>query len=240
LINDLGMQQTWVVQPPLKRLVESMGVVDSVKSSGEEFHDYDFHIPAISLPCSFGTSIETVPPAPYIKAEPRDRSTISKVGICWKGSSVNRNNGIRSAGLENWTGVLNLPFNFYSLQVDGAEEALAYPQIKLLPPPVDWLDTTRQMETLDLVISVDTATVHLAGAMGIPCWCALHCRPYFVYPITREDCPWYPSVRLFKQTKEYDWKPVFERITAELCEAFDRINETPDGNIHSETIQKLI
>src|SRR6185369_647248 len=105
LIKEMGLRQTWVVQPQLKRLVESMGIIDSVKSSGEEFHDYDFHIPAISLPCAFGTSLETVPEAPYIEADP-EIGPIRNIGICWRGSSVNRNNNIRSAGLEHWSKVL--------------------------------------------------------------------------------------------------------------------------------------
>jgi ADP-heptose:LPS heptosyltransferase len=85
-------------------------------------------------------------------------------------------------------------------------------------PPVDWMETARRVAGLDLIISVDTSMVHLAGAMGIPCWCALHCRPYFVFPLVREDCPWYPSVQLFKQSKEFEWQPVFERIAKELHE----------------------
>jgi ADP-heptose:LPS heptosyltransferase len=69
---------------------------------------------------------------------------------------------------------------------------------------------------MDLIISVDTSMVHLAGAMGVPCWCAMHCRPYFVYPLVCEHTPWYPSVRLFKQKESGDWTPVFERIAYEL------------------------
>ena len=69
---------------------------------------------------------------------------------------------------------------------------------------------------LDLVISVDTGLVHLCGALGFPCWVPLHCRPYFVYPLMRQDCPWYGSLKLFKQKREHQWGEVFSEIATEL------------------------
>jgi tetratricopeptide (TPR) repeat protein len=218
LIKELGLKQVWVTQPPIKALAESMGIIDKLRDVGEYYHDYHFHIPAISLIRAFGTSVETIPPTPYLPFPDRtmDRSAF-RVGICWKGSSVNRNNEIRSAPLEWWKPVLDLPgIEFHSLQVDGWEEALAYPQIKISSLPKDWMDTAKQVAQMDLVISVDTALVHLCGAMDSPCWVPLHCRPYFVYPLTRGQCPWYPSLRLFKQKKEHEWGDVFQQIASEL------------------------
>ncbi len=223
LIEDLGLKQTWVVQPPLKTLAESMGIIDEVKSPGEEFTDYDFHISAISLIRAFKTELETIPCEDYLACFSNGvLGGVFKVGICWGGSSINRNNPIRSAPLFEWRPVLdsiyqsNKIFEFHSFQVDGAEQALAFPQIRVSAPPKDFQETRQRLAGMDLLISVDTSMVHLAGAMGVPCWCALHCRPYFVYPITRQDCPWYPSVKLFKQKKEHEWGPVFKQIAEEL------------------------
>ncbi len=223
LIKNLGLKQIWVVQSPVQSLAESLGIIDEVRSPGEEFHDYDFHIPAMSLPRCFQTTIENVPPAPYISTPywrgNRNAGDALRVGICWGGSSFNRNNSIRSAPLAHWKPVLDLAskVEFFSFQVDGEWEALRYPKIQFLPKPKDWLETSKRLASMDLVISVDTALVHLCGAMGIPCWCALHCRPYFVYPLTREDStPWYQSVKLFRQQREFEWAPVFERIANEL------------------------
>jgi ADP-heptose:LPS heptosyltransferase len=97
-------------------------------------------------------------------------------------------------------------------------DALPYREIRLQETPKDWRATAQRISEMNLIISVDTAVVHLAGAMGVPCWVPLHCRPYFIYPITREDCPWYPSVKLYKQKKEHEWKPVFDRIANDLKE----------------------
>lgn len=220
-IRVLGLKQTWVIQPSLKTLAESMGVIDEVKNPGEEFRDYNFHISAISLVRAFGTSLETIPPAPYLRSISWPSSSKLKVGICWKGSSVNRNNPIRSAPLAQWSPILNLVdrFEFHSFQVDGAEEALTWPMLKMHPAPKDWLETSQRLSAMDLLVTVDSAMAHLAGAMGKRCLCALHCRPYFVYPIMRADCPWYPSVKLFKQKKEHEWKDVFEAIAKNLYES---------------------
>ncbi len=220
LIKELGLKQTWVVQPPLKTLAESMGIIDEVKSPGEEFRDYDFHISAISLIRAFRTELETIPPAPYLPRLAKFKcDKVIRIGICWGGSSINRNNPIRSAPLSLWEPILNLSserIHFHSFQVDSAEEALLYPAIRVDSTPKDFKQTWLRVANMDLLISVDTSMVHLAGAMGLPCWCALHCRPYFVYPITRQDCPWYPSVRLFKQKREHEWGPVFQQIAEEL------------------------
>jgi len=217
LLRARGLWQCWVVQKGLKPLVESLGTVDQIIYPGDELPDMDCHLPAASLPRAFRTSMETIPPAPYIpRPTPHNFGPGFHIGIAWRGSGANGNDKFRSTSLERWRPVLDVPgVTFHSLQVDHAHEALAFPEVSVIIP-TDWLDTAHYLAGLDLVISVDTSLVHLAGAMGVPCWCALHCRPYFVYPITREDCPWYPSVKLFKQKREFEWAPVFERIAYEL------------------------
>lgn len=223
LIKELGLQQYWVIQPTMKPLAESMGLIEHVLAPGEIIPDNDYHISSCSLPRVLGA----IPTEPYLLGgytfrklrdiELRDHK-VPHVGICWRGNSANPNNIFRSTRLAEWKGILEVDgIELHSLQFgDGEEEADHYPFIKRHPRPADWLKTRDLVSTMDLVISVDTAMVHLCGAMGMPCWCALHCRPYFAYPLSRADCPWYPSVTLFKQTKEFEWKSVFETIAAEL------------------------
>jgi len=219
LIKERGVHQSWVVHAPMLPLVKTVADIDYAFEPGGTEPDFDCHIPAASLPRLFETTLKNIPPAKCIPMpDAVDYGDGFHVGIVWRGSKAQANDAIRSTNLNQWLPVLNTPgVTFHSLQVDGAEERLAYPQITASEPPKDWLETARRVAGLDLVISVDTSMVHLCGSMGVPCWCALHCRPYFVYPLVTEDCPWYPSVKLFKQEKEYEWQPVFERIAGELC-----------------------
>ncbi len=218
LIKALGVRQSWVVHSAMVPLVKTIPEIDCVVGVGDPLPEFDCHIPAASLPRLFGTTLENIPTAPILPpATGVDYGPGFHVGIVWRGSKVQLNDRFRSTNLEAWAPVLNVPgVAFHSLQVDSADEALLYPVISTSEKPVDWMETARRVAGLDLVISVDTSMVHLCGSLGVPCWCALHCRPYFVFPFVRDDCPWYPFVRLFKQKREYEWKPVFERIADEL------------------------
>lgn len=220
LIHAAGVHQAWVVQRGLRTLVESMGVIDHVLETGDPLPEFDCHLPAASLPRLFKTTAATIPTCPYLPVPAINSKTIDyqlRVGIAWRGSKAQGNDRFRSTNLDHWREVLAVPnVEFHSLQVDAADEALFYPQLVQSLPPATWLETARRLQALDLIISVDTSLIHLAGALGLNCWCALHCRPYFVYPLTRPDSPWYPTVRLFKQTREFDWTAVFATIAHEL------------------------
>jgi len=223
LIRELGLRQEWIVQPGLVTLAESMGIIDKVHANTILAPEHDWHIPTLSLPRVFGTMLETIPfpEGNYIPkpASVRNRQfgMPLRIGIAWGGSNVNRNNSIRCAPLENWKPLFDLTgVEWHSLQVDGAEEAAAFPQIIQHEKPASWLETAQRIMALDLVISVDTGLVHLCGAIGFPCWVPLHCRPYFVYPLMRADCPWYSSLKLFKQKQEHQWREVFSEIAFEL------------------------
>ncbi len=219
-IRKLGIKQAWVCQKSMEPMLKLIPEIDTIIKVGDELPDFDCHIPAVSLPRIFKTTMETIPPSPYI-TPPGDRVDYGPgfhVGIAWRGSATQSNDHLRSTSLEQWKSVLAVPgVTFHSLQVDTAEEVLLYPNIKTYEKPKDWFETVRRMVGLDLVISVDTSVVHLAGALGLRCWCALHSRPYFVYP---PKCgyktPWYDSVHLFRTNERNEWKPVFEKIAHEL------------------------
>lgn len=219
-IHKLGIKQSWVTQKSMSPLLKLIPEIDCVVEVGDPLPDFDCHIPAVSLPRVFKTTTENIPASPYI-AKPDDCKVYRgfNVGIVWRGSTAQTNDPIRSSSLEQWRDVLDVEgVTFHSLQVDNAAEGLLFPKIVQSTPPTSWLDTARAIANLDLIISVDTSMVHLAGAMGIPCWCALHSRPYFVYPPKfGERTPWYENVKLFRATKPHDWQNVFQRIATELC-----------------------
>lgn len=220
-IRARGMKQAWVCQQSMGPLLRTIPEIDLVVEVGDPLPDFDCHLPSVSLPRVFKTDMHNIPPAPYIPTPP-DHVHYGEgfhVGICWRGNQTQNNDVIRSSNLSQWVDVLSVPgVTFHSLQVDNATEVALYPSIKTYEKPKDWYETVRRMAGLDLVISVDTAVVHLAGALGLPCWCALHTRPYFVYPPRSLDkTPWYDSVRLFRAEKEHDWPRVFKLIAQELC-----------------------
>jgi len=219
LIRAAGMQQAWALKPGMAALVGDL--VDACNDEGTAPDGFDCHVASASLPYIFKTRLETIPPCPYLRApSPVDFGPGFHVGICWRGNTGQYNDAIRSTALADWLPVLDVPgVKFHSFQVDGADEALLYPQIQIHDRPKDWRETANRIAGMNLIITVDTGLLHLAGAMGLPVWCALHCRPYFVFPIKRPDTPWYPSVKLFKQIRAYYWKDVFCAISKELSRA---------------------
>lgn len=220
LIKERCKSQYWCVKTGQRSIVQTIGCIDKVFEPGMDMEEFDAHIPALSLPRIFGTDLYNIPTAPYIPRPcAREAGDAFRVGICWRGTTLqSQSDHIRSTALSTWADVLAVPgVEFHSLQFDGAAEALVYPAVQVAPEPKDWLETAKRMASMDLVISVDTAIAHLAGAMGIPCWVALHSRPYFVFPYTREDCPWYPTHRLYKQSEVLNWKPVFDKIAHDLA-----------------------
>lgn len=220
-IRRRGLWQAWVCQKSMAPVLHSVPEIDEVIEVGELLPDFNCHLPAVSLPRIFKTSIDTIPsPGGYIMLPPDPvlYGPGYHVGIVWRGSKAQGNDLFRSTNLDQWEPVLSVPgVTFHSLQVDNADEALLYPSIVSGPTPKDWGETIRMVAGLDLVISVDTSVVHLCGAMGVPCWCALHCRPYFVFPPKLGDAtPWYSSVRLYRQDREFEWNNVMERIANDL------------------------
>ena len=219
-IKKRGLWLCWVAQKGLEPILQTVPEIDRVLNIGEAFDDYDCHIPSVSLPHVFGTTLENIPPAPYIpKPAGESFGPGFHVGIVWRGSKAQTNDSIRSTSLKSWQPVLDVPgVTFHSLQAEDADESLLYPQIVQHDKPPDFITTARRVAACDLIISVDTSMVHLAGAMGVPCWCALHCRPYFVFPPKLgEVCPWYASVKLYRQEKPFEWSGVFEQMANDLC-----------------------
>ncbi len=221
------------VRPPLVRLVERMADVDQTISEDDALPPFDAHVAMMSLPGILGTTLETIPaPIPYVQpdaaavahwkaelaSEPR-----YKVGIVWQGNPSQASDRDRSFPLAYFQHIARQSgIRLYSLQFGAGREQLTAlgPQssiVDLGDRLGDFLDTAAIMANLDLVITCDSAPAHLAGALGVNVWLPLPLVPDWRWLLGRDDTPWYPTLRLFRQTRYADWTDVFERMEQELA-----------------------
>ncbi len=197
---------------------------------------FDVDAPLLGLPKVFGTSLATVPAEiPYLFADPGlmehwrrelDRYAGFRIGIAWQGNPKHNNDRRRSFPLTHFAPVAGLGgVRLFSLQIGPGHEQLSllddrFAVVDLgsrLGETADsFMDAAAVMKNLDLVISVDSAVAHLAGALGVPVWVALPFAPDWRWLVEREDSPWYPTMRLFRQRRPGNWAGVFERIAGEL------------------------
>jgi tetratricopeptide (TPR) repeat protein len=226
-----------MVQRPLASLVAaSYPSLESVIPLGDPMPEFDFHCPLASLPRIFGTELSNIPaPVPYLrvpgeKAE-RARNILGvrgerelRVGLVWAGNASHANDMNRSIPLQDIRGLLEQRpgVHFYALNkgVSAADrEALAgLPQVTNLAPQLgDFADTAAFLEQMDLAVSVDTSVAHLAGALGKRLWLLLPFSPDWRWLLARDDSPWYPSARLFRQPTTGDWGAVIRRVKMELA-----------------------
>ncbi len=201
-------------------------VTEAVK---DDQADYAIHL--LSLPARFGTTLDTVPAdIPYLRADPnlikewRERlpKRPRRIGLVWAGNPNHPNDANRSIALAKLQPLLSLPdIAWVSLQVaDGRDQLGGLPQ-KLRPTDMaghirDFADTAAIIDQLDMLISVDTSVAHLAGTMGKPVWMLVPKVPDWRWMLKSDRSPWYPTMRLFRQTKAGDWDGVVERIGADL------------------------
>jgi hypothetical protein len=202
---------------------------------GEPLPAFDWHAPLLSLPGLLGTNLETVPGAvPYLRADPervahwrRELAGVTgRVGIAWQGSKQHRGDRHRSVPLSRFAELAAVPgVSLCSVQKDPGREQLREGPGADLPVQDlggltrdDFADTAAVLMNLDLVVTVDTALAHLAGALGVPVWVALPSAADWRWLRGREDTPWYPTMRLFRQAARGEWEPVFTRLAQALRE----------------------
>lgn len=222
---------------PLKNLFTNDPNIETVVANGEPLPLFDFHAPMLSLPLFLETRLSSIPATvPYMIPDERKveqwRETINaripdadlKVGIVWAGGATYKGDKQRSCTFEQFVSLGKIPgTSFVSLQKGlPAKQAEAPPEwmkfIDMGPQLNDFSDTAALIDKLDLVISVDTAVAHLAGAMNKPVWTLIPFSPDFRWLMDRDDSPWYPSMRLFRQRDSAGWAEVFERIEQELSD----------------------
>jgi len=192
--------------------------------------DADLHLPLLGLPRAFGTDLTSIPaPIPYLRAQPerveRWRSRLQsparlRVGIVWAGNPNHENDRRRSVRLEDFAALGGIDdIAWFGLQKERDEEFRSSGSFMLDPLGAeigDFADSAAILTQLDLVIAVDTAIIHLAGAMGMPVWTLLPFAPDWRWLLGRADSPWYPTMRLFRQPAAGDWASVFADVAREL------------------------
>jgi len=239
LIKALGGIIILEVMTPLVRIVESLGAFDrlyvGVRNKDTRQADrFDFHVPLLSLPGIFKTTLETIPvQLPYLKAD-RDLVTIWKkrlggqgkfrIGLVWAGHPDHTNDHNRSISLSAFSGLKEIKnVMLFSLQKEKYKKWTDINPAKVIEQDPgdeisDFADTAAVIENLDLVISVDTAVVHLAGALGKEVWTLLPFSPDWRWMIDREDSSWYPTMQLFRQPEPGDWESVLKKVKKSLAE----------------------
>jgi hypothetical protein len=235
LIRKQAKRLVIEAQPKLKPLLQQSGIADCVITWGDPEPHWDQQIEIIEIPRIFRTTIESIPNVvPYLDLptvpliSPYDGTRDLRIGLAWASSSYN---SARSITLDRMAGILSVPgVAFFSLQGGEERQQLSsYPRqiVDLEEESRSVLATARAMKSFDLVISVDTMVAHLAGAMGRPVWTLLPYECDWRWMLGREDSPWYPTMRLFRQPRPEDWGSVVERVQTEL-EALVGINRSED------------
>jgi len=239
LVQALGGRVVLRCQRSLVPILASLVGVSQLIADGDPLPAFDIYAPLMSLPAILGTTLETVPAnVPYLTADTERiahwREVMSamkgfRMGIAWQGSIRHPWDRHRSCKLANFEPLAHIEgVRLISLQKGPGIEQLqelggdfgftvAYLGVKV-DESGPFLDTAAIMANLDLVVSVDTAAAHLAGALGVPCWLALAYTPDYRWLLRRGDSPWYPSMRLFRQPAVGDWSGVFGGMADELNE----------------------
>jgi hypothetical protein len=241
LLVKAGAKVLFAPHEKLRRLVSTVSDDIEIVDVDDRDLDFDYHVPLMSLPLAFRTTLESVPSdCPYLFAQPdrvthwRDRlgSEGFKIGICWQGSRNKIDFG-RSFPLSLFEGLSKIEgVRLVSLHRGDGEAQLAdLPDgmvVETLGEDFDagaeaFLDTAAVMHCCDLVITSDTAVAHLAGALGVRTWVALKYVPDWRWMLDREDSPWYPTMRLFRQGSRGDWPSVFDDMTKALLAEMPRL-----------------
>jgi Flp pilus assembly protein TadD len=235
LASARGLRVMVEAPAPLVRLMRHLKCVDRVITRGEALPHFDLHCPMLSVPAAMGTTMETIPAdVPYLRADPGQvaawRARLEalgrhgpRVGLTWEGGvnkelatdrAIGRRRSISPsllAPLFDVTGV-----QFFSLQKEGTRAPDHFPLIDFMGEMTDFADTAALVENLDLVISIDTSVVHLAGALGKPVWLMDRFIPCWRWLIGRRDSPWYPTLRLYRQPSPTDWHSVVAEVARDL------------------------
>jgi protein O-GlcNAc transferase len=228
IVADIAARVVLEVPKEARPLVASLEGRATIVDQGSVLPPVDFQCPLLSLPAALGTTADQIPAeVPYlaVDAEKVQRWRIKLdagreliVGLCWRGNPLYPGDKDRSTSLADMVPLIVTPgITFVSLQKDllESERALAA-LLPLVCPDADLQQTSELVAALDLVISVDTVWAHWAGALGRPLWMMLADVPHWIWFLDRDDSPWYPSARLFRQTAARDWASVVGSIRAEF------------------------
>ena len=231
LVADRGAKVTLQVPDSLAGLLTTAPGVTRVVQRNSESSGYDFRVPFMSLPLALHTRLETIPArVPYLRVskerlalwtERLGAKTLKRVGLVWSGDASHPNDHNRSIACRDLIQDLPSEFSYFSLQRDVRIADLDYlarePRVRFFGQQIkDFMDTAALCELMDIVLTVDTSVAHLSGALGRPTWILLPFAPDFRWLLDRVDCPWYPTVRLFRQERNGSWREPLLCVHREL------------------------
>lgn len=231
VLRRMGARVILEVHRPLITLLQDLDGVDTCLVMGDALPEFDYHCPLLSLPLALQTELETIPVAPsYLNAKPehieywRNRLGPKKglrVGMVWSGNPAHAVDYNRSISLSDWFSHVGLNVEWISLQKEVRESdrsALDTHSLRHFGAELqDMGDTAALCKLMDVVVSVDTSVAHLSAALGCPTWILLPKVPDWRWLLGRNDSPWYPSVRLYRQAVDGDWSEVFSRLCVDLA-----------------------
>jgi tetratricopeptide (TPR) repeat protein len=241
LLAERGAHVIVEIQEPLRQLMSGLAGVSRCISKTQQLPEFDIHCSMGSLPLAFGTRLGTIPSVtPYLHA-PADsnwearlgRKERPRIGLVWSGNPRHLNDRKRSIALSTLSALFDVDATFVSLQKEmrPGDEVILKERNDILNvgPSLDhFADTAAVISHLDLVISVDTSVAHLAGALGRPVWILLPFAPDWRWLLDRDDSPWYPTARLFRQTESREWPSVVARLRDALCDFIEK--RSPAGS----------
>jgi tetratricopeptide (TPR) repeat protein len=227
LVESLGARVVMSVQDPLYRLLSQLRPQIEMLRAAEVPQHFDYHCPMMSLPLAMRTTVQTIPATPrYLTADPELRKgfearlpapTRPRVGIAWSGSATHKNDRNRSIDPDLLAPLFSADAEWISLQYDAG--APPHPKLRYATDHwQDFADTAAVIDCVDVVVTVDTSVAHLAGAMGKPVFILLPFNSDWRWLLQREDSPWYPSARLFRQKQNESWGDVILRAHAALLQ----------------------
>ncbi len=230
MVNEAGGRIVLDVPKQVRRLAAAMEDVTAVVATGEAIPEFDIQCPLMSLPLAFGTTLETIPSdVPYIVVphEAAEKAAERawpegglRVGLVWGATTRQFEDSDRSIALSMFEPILAAAnTHFYSLQFGMQARELQSgktPITDLSTEIADFAETAALISHLDLVITVDTSVAHVAGALGKPTWVLLPFSSDWRWLVGRDDSPWYPAVRLFRQPRPGDWETVLSRMRHEV------------------------
>jgi len=244
LVKALGGKVLLEVQPTLAGLASTCKGVDEVIAHGATLPPFDLHLPLLSLPWVFRTVLTSIPAEiPYlgIPDQVPHRRVFSdlialamahgktRIGLAWAGNPTHKRDAERSIPVAMLAPLAALPdVAWFSFQMSRLDSPPLPNLVSLTPLLDDFSDTAYALSGMDLVITVDTALAHLAGALGIPTLLLLSFQPDWRWMLDRNDTPWYPTVQIYRQSKHGDWESVIHRLVRDLTA------EEPQEDPHGE------
>lgn len=231
MLKARGAETSMVVKPPLTRLFQGLEGLDHAVSGAKNHEVYDYYSPNKSLPHFVGMPNDTPPPLPKLTIPPDSRARAAKIvrphkdrfkiGVVWTGSLSYRANHRRSTGPDSFLGLTEIPgvqlFSLYKgdAHKDFVESGMCGLIVDACGADRDFADTAALIDEMDLMITTDTAVVHVAGSLGKPIWNLLTWEGFWLYG-AEKTTPLYPSMRLFRQKSSGDWGSVFSEVEADL------------------------